>query len=74
MAVPTEAEFSDQALSDRQAGYERFANQAHVRNMLAAQGGFKAQTDFVAGRLAELKGQQPPAETKPKRYFYFILM
>ena len=67
VTLPTEAEFSEQALSNRMSGYEKFTNQAQVRHLLASKGGFNAQSDFVAARLAELKGLPKPPEEGVKR-------
>ena len=53
-----------QAISERVSGYEHFAANAKLRQVLAKQGGVKTQADMVAGRLAELKGTQPPERLK----------
>jgi len=53
---PTQAEYTEQAVSERIAGYEKITSAAQLRQMLAGQGGTPAQTDVIAARLAELKG------------------
>jgi chromosome segregation ATPase len=54
---PVTEKFSEQAVSDRVSGYEKYAGQAQIRQMLMSQGGVSSQGDIVAQRLAELKGQ-----------------
>ncbi|CAH1789583.1 unnamed protein product [Owenia fusiformis] len=67
-----ERDFSHDALSSRLRGYEKMTSNAKLRHLLGGQGGINNQSNFVAGRLAELKGEKPletvksPSNMKPK--------
>ncbi|RUS80256.1 hypothetical protein EGW08_011985, partial [Elysia chlorotica] len=54
------AEFTSQKMSQRLYGYESLASNARLRQQLAARGGYSTSGDFIASRMAELKGQKSP--------------
>ena len=53
-------------MSQRLYGYESLASNARLRQQLAARGGYSTSGDFIASRMAELKGQKSPL-TNPAR-------
>ena len=53
-----------QALRERMEGYDRVSSNARLRQLLAVQGGIDSRSNFIANRLAELRGQQPVEEDR----------
>ncbi|GFO26753.1 cytadherence high molecular weight protein 2 [Plakobranchus ocellatus] len=54
------SEYTSQKMSQRLYGYESLASNARLRQQLAARGGYSTSGDFIASRMAELKGQKSP--------------
>ena len=51
-------------MSEKLGQYEELSSNARLRQLLGAQGGVNGSGDFVAARLAELRGQKQPITPK----------
>lgn len=54
-----------QRMNQRVLGYKNLSNTARLREYLASKGGYLATTDFLANRMAELRGSGPVSVTRP---------
>ncbi|XP_070551209.1 uncharacterized protein [Ptychodera flava] len=57
--VPSQGEFGSSNISERTADFQQQTTNARLREFLANHGGAKMSGDYVAGRIGELKGEQP---------------
>lgn len=48
-----------QRMNQRLHGYDNISSTARLRQYLASKGGFLATSDFLANRMAELRGSEP---------------
>jgi hypothetical protein len=57
-------------MSQRLSGYHTVASNARLRQQLAAKGGYLPSGDFIASRMAELRGS--PAHSPRRSVAHFV--
>jgi len=58
---PSRNDFSKERMGQRLYGSENLTSNARLRQYLASKGGYMASSDFIATRMAELKGSAAPS-------------
>jgi hypothetical protein len=62
--APAERVFGVGTIADRVAGYAQLSANSTLRKQIQARSGAAHGGDVVAGRIAELKGEKPPASLR----------